>query len=69
MAILDTFPIVERKGEAQRGTYRTNDAILEICSALAVASQSGQPYRTRLNPGPADPRVAHPSRTETLNQE
>lgn len=37
--------------------------------ALAAAAQSGQPYQTRLNPPPADPRLAHPPRTETLNQE
>lgn len=59
---LDTFPIVKRKDEAAHGTYRTKDTILEIYAALAEAQRTGQPYNTRLNPPPADPRVAHPMR-------
>ena len=31
--ILDTFPIVKRRAEAQWGTYRTKDTILEIYAA------------------------------------
>jgi hypothetical protein len=53
---LDTFPIVRCKDEAKWGTYGTKDTILEICAALAPATESGQPYRTRLNPPPA-PRL------------
>jgi len=60
--ILDTFPIVKRKDEAKWGTYRTKDTILEIYAALAEAQRTGQPYQTRLNPAPADSRVAHPPR-------
>jgi hypothetical protein len=66
--IMDTFPIVKRKDEAKWGTYRTKDTIMEIYAALAESQRTGQPYVTRLNPPPADPRVAHPPRTETLNQ-
>lgn len=60
--IMDTFPIVRRKDEDKHGHYRTKDTILEIYAALAEAQRTGQPYQTRLNPPPADPRVAHPMR-------
>jgi hypothetical protein len=33
--ILDTFPIVKRKDEAQWGIYCTKDTILEIYAALS----------------------------------
>ena len=62
--ILDTFPIVRRKDEAAYGEYRTKRVILEIYDALAEAERTGVPYQTRLNPPPADPRVAHPARID-----
>jgi len=34
--------------------------ILEIYDEMAQAMRTGVPYQTRLNPPPADPRVAHP---------
>lgn len=58
--ILDTFPIVRRKDEAAYGEYRTKRIILEIYDALAEANRTGVPYQTRLDPPPADPRMAHP---------
>ena len=58
--ILDTFPIVKRKDLATHGDYRTQRTILEIYDALSEATRTGQPYQTRLDPPPADPRVAHP---------
>lgn len=58
--ILDTFPIVKRKGEAKWGNYSTEDTILEIYAALAESQRTGWPYQTRLNPSPADPRCCHP---------
>jgi hypothetical protein len=57
--ILDTFPIVRRKDEERFGEYRTQRVILEIYDALAESARTGQPYRTRLDPPPADPRLAH----------
>jgi hypothetical protein len=61
--ILDTFPIVRRKDEQKyNGEYKTKTVILEIYEAMAEANRTGQPYQTRLNPPPADPRVAHPPR-------
>jgi len=57
--ILDTFPIVRRKDEERIGEYRMKRVILEIYDALAESARTGQPYRTRLDPPPADPRLAH----------
>jgi hypothetical protein len=57
--ILDTFPIVRRKDEERFGEYRTQRVILEIYDALAESARTGQPYRTRLDPPPADPRLAY----------
>jgi hypothetical protein len=66
--ILDTFPIVRRKDEAEHGEYRTKRVILEIYDAMAEAERTGVPYKTRLDPPPADPRVAHPSIAEVTEQ-
>ena len=59
--IMDAFPIVRRKDERAHGEYRTKRVILEIYDEMARAMQTGQAYQTRLNPPPADPRVAHSS--------
>jgi hypothetical protein len=37
-------------------------SILEIYDAMAEAAPTGTPCRTRLDPPPADPRVAHAGR-------
>jgi hypothetical protein len=61
--IMDTFPIVRRRDEAKfDGDYRTKRVILEIYDALAESIRAGQPYQTRLDPPPADPRCCHPPR-------
>ena len=60
--IMGTFPIVRRHDEAAFGEYRTARLILECYDAMAKAAGNGQPYRTILDPPPADPRVAHPPR-------
>ena len=60
--IMDTFPIVRRKDEQQHGDFRTKRVILEIYDAMAEATRVGIPYQTRLDPPPADPRVAHSPR-------
>ena len=57
-----TFFIVKRKDEGGRGEYRTKCLILEIFDAMQTAADTGVPYRTRLDPPPADPRVAHPEK-------
>ncbi len=58
--------IVNRHEESQRGYCRAKFVVLDTYDGLATAAQSGQPYQTRLNPGPADPHVAHPPRERTL---
>jgi len=60
--ILDTFPIVRKNDEKAHGEYRTKRVILEIYDAMADAARTGVPYVTRLDPPPADFRVAHPPR-------
>jgi hypothetical protein len=61
---MDTFPIVKRKDEEQFEEYRTKRVILEIYDEMAEAMRTGKPYQTRLDPPPADPRVAHSVRQE-----
>ncbi|HRI68553.1 MAG TPA: hypothetical protein PK156_30200 [Polyangium sp.] len=61
--ILDTFPIVRKNDEKAHGEYRTKRVILEVYDAMNEAIRTGQTYATRLDPAPADPRVAHPPRT------
>ncbi|MEY4513183.1 MAG: hypothetical protein RLZZ450_5305 [Pseudomonadota bacterium] len=58
--VLDTFPIVRKHDEKAHGEYRTKRAILEIYDAMAEAARIGTSYQTRLDPPPADLRVAHP---------
>jgi len=57
--IMETFPIVKRKDEARFGEYRTKRVILDIYNDMQQAITTGESYRTRLDPPPADPRVAH----------
>ena len=62
--ILETFPIVKRKDQRQHSEYRTKDIILEIYDDMAQAIAGLQPYQTRLDPPPADLRIAHPPRVQ-----
>ncbi|MGC4122842.1 MAG: hypothetical protein QM765_51375 [Myxococcales bacterium] len=57
---MDTFPIVRKNDDKAHGEYRTKRVILEVYDAMAEAARTGKPYQTRLDPPPADPRVAHP---------
>ncbi|MHA1822407.1 MAG: hypothetical protein ACTSXM_00920, partial [Promethearchaeota archaeon] len=60
--IMETFPIVKRKDIQKYEEYRTKRVILEIYDEMAEAMRTGTPYQTRLDPPPADPRVAHEGR-------
>ena len=60
--IMETFPIVRRKDEKQYGEYRTKRVILEMYDEMRRAMETGEVYRTRLVPGPADRAVAHEPR-------
>jgi hypothetical protein len=63
--IMETFPIVKRKDIAAHGTYRTKDTILDIYDRMQRAIDTSEPYKTVLDPPPADRRVAHPPRKHT----
>ncbi|MFN0085843.1 MAG: Eco57I restriction-modification methylase domain-containing protein, partial [Blastocatellia bacterium] len=52
--ILDTFPIVQRDDVKAHGEYRTKRVIMEIYDAMTEAIATGAPYRTRLEPPPAN---------------
>ncbi len=58
--IMETFPIVKRKDEKLYGGYRTKRVILEIYDEMKRATETGEPYRTRLEPPPADAALVHP---------
>jgi hypothetical protein len=60
--IMDTFRVWKEKEEKQLGGYRTKRVILAIYDEMARAMQAGEAYRTRLEPPPADPAVAHADR-------
>lgn len=57
--IMETFPIVKRKDNAQYGEYRTKNLILEIYAAMQCAEETGTPYQTILFPPPGDPGCCH----------
>jgi len=57
--IMDSFHLVRRDDEKAHGEYRTKRVILEIYDEMTEAMKTGRPYQTRLDPPPADPRVAH----------
>jgi hypothetical protein len=61
--IMDTFPIVRQRDEEEYdGDYRTKRVILEIYDAMQESIRTGEPYQTRLDPSPANPRCCHPPR-------
>lgn len=64
--VMDTFWIVRDRDVKTHGEYRTKRLILEIYDEMAEAIATGRPYQTRLDPPPADPRVAHPPRQGAL---
>ena len=58
--IMNAFPIVRRKDETRYGEYRTKRVILDIYDAMQTAAATGEPYRTVLDPPPADRSCCHP---------
>ena len=58
--VMDTFPIVRKNDERAFREFRTKRVILEIFDAMSDAVRAGSAYETRLDPPPADSRVAHP---------
>ena len=61
--ILDSFPKVQVKDEAEFGEYRTKRLILERYDAMVDAEAAGREYETILDPPPADPSLCHPEST------
>jgi hypothetical protein len=59
--VLDGFPIVREADIKRSGTYRTKDLVLQVYAAMAAATPE-QPFLSRLDPPPGDPRAAHPKR-------
>jgi hypothetical protein len=57
--IIDSFSLVRDADEQKHGRYRTKEQILAVYDALAEAVQTGEPYRTPLDPPPADARCRH----------
>lgn len=58
--IMDTFPIVRRKDEAEHGEFRTKRVILEVFDAMQAAMDAEVKYQTILDPPPGQgPR--HPA--------
>jgi hypothetical protein len=64
--IFEALPIVKKNGEKAHGEYRTKRVILEVYDAMADAIRTDKPYQTRLDPPPANPRVAHPPHPEKV---
>ena len=56
----ETFRVLRETELKQFGEYRSKRVVLEIYDEIAKAIRTGEPYQTRLDPPPADPRVAHP---------
>ena len=65
--ILDTFSIVRSKDEKQYGEYRTKRVILEIYDEMRSVATTGEPYRTVLDPSPADPSCCHSPRIAVVD--
>ena len=57
--IMETFPIVKRKDEAEYGEYRTKLQILDIYARMQQAIDTGKPYQTLLDPPPGPPADEH----------
>jgi hypothetical protein len=64
--VLGTFKRLGLNEVSKYGEYRTKRVILEIYDAMSEANRTGRAYRTRLNPPPADPSIAHPMRVAAL---
>ena len=59
----ESFRVLKNSEIREYGEYRTKRMILEIHDEMAEAIETGRTYQTRLDPPPADPRVAHRPRS------
>jgi hypothetical protein len=60
--VLDSFTQLAATEQREQGEYRTKRLALAAFDERVEAIATGRPYQTRLDPSPADPRVAHPPR-------
>ena len=60
--IMDTFHIVRGDDQAAYGEYRTKRMILEIYDRMQSAVETGEPFKTTLDPPPADSGCCHPKK-------
>ena len=62
--VLSTFETLQGHDISKYGDYRTKLVILDVYDRMQQEMDTGEPYQTLLDPPPADPRVAHPPKTE-----
>jgi len=60
--IMGTFRVMKEVEEKHYGEYRTKRVILEIYDEMKRAMETGEAYRSRLEPGPGDRAMAHEGR-------
>jgi hypothetical protein len=66
--ILGTFAGVgDEEDDPSTDAAQARRSMLEVCDAMEQAVTTGRPYLTRLDPPPADPRVAHPAAATLTN--
>lgn len=58
--VMDSLDKVAAREARDFGEYRSRKIVPEIMAAMVDAARSGGTYQTRLDPPPADARVAHP---------
>lgn len=63
--ILDTFLVFKARDEQRHGEYRTRRVILETYDDMQESIRGGRPYRSSLEPPPADPNASHLSSAKT----
>lgn len=64
--VMESLDKVATREMSDFGVYRSRSEIPVLMDAMAEATRTGQPYQTRLDPPPADLRVAHPQRGATV---
>lgn len=57
--IIESFSVLRRKEDEMFKEYLTKKIVLEIYDEMAEAIRTGKPYKTRLDPPPADPKITH----------
>ena len=65
--IMDSFDKVRTIDESRHGEYRTKRIILQIYDAMQASFAAGEPYRTLVEPPPADPSCCHPPRIAVVD--